>query len=242
MIEAVFISDLHLNPNDTAITRRFESFIQWAASQVKTVYILGDFFHVWPGDDALDDWSCSIASHLSWLSSQGINIYFMRGNRDFLIGEAFAKLASITFLKEPTVITLGVTKVLLMHGDSYCTKDKPHQWFRRLTRNFIFPKLFLKIPYAVRTKIVTALRQHSQSNDRKLPLDMDIVVPVMLRHMVKMRVTVLIHGHIHKPGLTEHDYLGGTYQQYVLSDWDDKPFLMCYDNASGFFFKRLPGG
>ena len=242
MIEAVFISDLHLHPDETAITDRFEIFIQWATGHVKTGYILGDFFHVWPGDDALDTWSQSIAQRLSWLSSKGVALYFMRGNRDFLLGESFAKIASLTLLKEPTVITLGVTKLLLMHGDCYCTKDKGHQWLRRLTRNAIFPYIFLRIPYFIRAKWVNAIRKHSQANHRKPDSDMEIVSSVMLQHMHQMQVTALIHGHIHKPGLTEHRYQGLTYQQYVLSDWDDNPLLLCYDRPNGLYFKPLPRG
>lgn len=241
MIEAVFISDLHLHPDETLITDRFESFIQWASTAVKTVYILGDFFHVWPGDDLLDSWSQSIAARLAWLASKGVQIYLMRGNRDFLLGERFASLGALTLLNEPTVITLGDTKVLLMHGDCYCTKDKGHQWLRRFTRNAIFPALFLKIPATLRRRLVNSLRQHSQSNYQKPEAVMEIVVPVMLKHMCQLQATILIHGHIHQPGLREHRYQGLIYRQYVLSDWDDNPFLMCYDKPNGFYFKRLLG-
>ncbi len=241
MIEAVFISDLHLHPDEIRITERFEAFIQWAALNVKTVYILGDFFHVWPGDDAMDAWSHSIALKLSWLATQGVRIYFMKGNRDFLLGESFAKIASITFLKEPTIITLGTTRVLLMHGDAYCTKDRSHQWLRRLTRNSIFPRIFLSLPYVIRAKLVNSLRQYSQTNDKKPDVAMEIVIPVMLQHMQQMGVTVLVHGHIHKPGLLKHPYQGLTYLQYILSDWDDNPLLMCYDRPNGFYFKRMLG-
>ncbi len=239
MIEAVFISDLHLHPQEKAILERFYRFIEWAASNTKVLYILGDFFHVWPGDDALDDWSLTIASRLSWLASQGVNIYFMHGNRDFLLGARFAKLASMTLLNEPTVIMLGNKKVLLMHGDRYCTKDKGHQWLRRLTRNAIFPALFLRLPYKFRVNLVNKVRQHSQTNRHKPAIYMDIVTSVMLEHMQQMQVQILVHGHIHKPGLTMHEHKGISYQQFVLSDWDDNPLLMCYDRPNGFYFKRF---
>lgn len=239
MIDAVFISDLHLNQQEGAITERFYHFIEWAAFNTKVVYILGDFFHVWPGDDALDDWSESIAKRLSWLASQGVKLFFMHGNRDFLLGERFAKLASITLLNEPTVIMLGDTSVLLAHGDRYCTEDKGHQWLRRLTRNAIFPAIFLRLPYKMRAKLVNKVRQHSQANRTKPTAYMDIVVSVMLEHMQQMGVQILVHGHIHKPGLITHEYQGTSYLQYVLSDWDDNPIFLCYDGANGFYFKRL---
>ena len=239
MIDAVFISDLHLHPEEDDITKRFQRFIEWAASNTKAVYILGDFFHAWPGDDALDSWSEAIAERLMWLTSQGVQLNYMHGNRDFLIGPRFAKLAGMTILTEPTVIQLGDTSVLLVHGDRYCTRDKGHQWLRRLTRNALFPRLFLCLPYFIRSKIVSKVRQHSQTNRSKAPIYMDIVVPDMLEHMQQMHVSILVHGHIHKPGLTTHEHQGKSYQQYVLSDWDDNPLLMCYHSANGFYFSRF---
>ncbi len=242
MIEAVFISDLHLHPQESAITDRFHYFIQWAASNTQSVYILGDFFHVWPGDEALDAWSQSIATQLAWLAARGVKLYFMHGNRDFLLGERFAKLASMTILAEPTVITLDGKSVLLVHGDRYCVRDKGHRWLRRLTRNAIFPALFLRLPYKIRAKLVNKVREHSQANRKKSIPYMDIVTPVMLSHMQQLHVRFLVHGHIHKPGLMTHEYHGENYYQYVLSDWDDIPSLMCYDRANGFYFVRLIGG
>ena len=239
-IEAVFISDLHLHPNETAITERFNRFIQWASTHTRAVYILGDFFHVWPGDDALDDWSRAIAHQLAILHQQGIATYFMQGNRDFLLGDAFAALAGATLLTEPAVITLGDERVLLVHGDRYCILDRGHQWLRRLTRNRVFPWLFLRLPLAFRQYLVNTVRQKSQSNRSKPPAQMDVVATTLLNHMTEMGVNVLIHGHTHKPGLTTHRHEERTDRQYVLSDWDDNPLLMCYDEAKGFYFSLLP--
>ena len=239
MIEAVFISDLHLHPNDSDITQRFHCFIQWAAINTPCVYILGDLFHAWPGDDALDSWSESIAAQFSWLASQGVKLYYMHGNRDFLLGERFAKLACLTVLREPTVINLGGESIALVHGDQYCTNDISHQRFRRLTRNSLFSFLFLRLPYAFRCQLVNKIRMRSQENTSKPPASMDIVVPVMLEHMQKLQVKALIHGHTHRPGHTVHQHGGVDFQHYVLSDWDDNPLLMCYDNPNGFYFNRL---
>ena len=241
MIEAVFISDLHLEPAREDITERFSRFIQWAADHTKQVYILGDFFHAWPGDDALDKWSLAIAEQLSWLASQDVALYFMHGNRDFLLGKRFMQLACLTLLKEPTVITLDKQQVLLMHGDVYCTNDKNHQRLRNLTRNPLFPRLFLKLPYKTRMNLVNSIRKRSQMNRQEYSASMDIVASVMLRHMKQQGVTTLIHGHTHKPGLTRHHYDGADYLQYILSDWDDTPLVMCYDNSKGFYFELLTG-
>lgn len=242
MIDAVFISDLHLHPERHDICKRFDLFIQWASENTRVVYILGDFFHVWAGDDSLEPWSYSIAKQLSWLASKGIKLYFMHGNRDFLIGKRFATLASLTFLPEPTVITLDETKILLVHGDRYCTKDLKHQWLRRLTRNSIFPRFFLCLPRTFRFNLVNRIRQQSQANRDKPASYMDVVALPMLKHMQHMHVNILVHGHTHKPGLTQHEHQGELYQQFVLSDWDDNPMLMCYDKTNGLYFNRMAGG
>jgi UDP-2,3-diacylglucosamine hydrolase len=236
MIDAVFISDLHLHPDNAAITYRFERFIEWASSNARAVYILGDFFHVWPGDDGLDEFSWSIAGQLADLQANGVNVFFMPGNRDFLLGKAFASIAKLILLPDPTVIDLGGEQILLAHGDRYCTRDTGHQWLRRLTRNWFFPKLFMKLPLSRRIKIVNEVRRHSQSNRSKPPLFMEIVVSSMITHMRKLNVRNIIHGHIHVPGKITHQEGGDFFQQYVLSDWDDKPFIMCYDQACGFYF------
>lgn len=236
MIDAVFISDLHLHPDDAAITKRFERFIEWASSHTRVIYILGDFFHVWPGDDGLDEFSRSIARHLADLQSRGVAVFFMPGNRDFLLGEAFASIARFTLLSDPTVIELGGQQILLAHGDRYCTRDKGHQWLRRLTRNWFFPKLFMKLPLSRRMKIVNEVRRHSQSNRGKSPLFMEIVASSMIAHMRQLNVRTIIHGHIHQPGETTHEDGSVFFQQYVLSDWDDNPVVMCYDEACGFYF------
>ena len=240
MIDAVFISDLHLHPDEASITERFQRFIQWASTHTRAVYILGDFFHVWPGDDALDAWSSSIIHQLAGLSQQGVALYFMPGNRDFLLGHAFAALAGITMLKEPSIIRLGDERVLLVHGDRYCTADRGHQWLRRLTRNRVFPRAFMCFPLAFRERLVNTVRTRSQSNRTKPPLQMDVVVTTVLNHMRTLGVHILVHGHTHKPGLTTYVHHGVTYRRYVLSDWDDNPLLMCYDKANGFYFDRLP--
>lgn len=241
MIEAVFISDLHLHPDETAITERFKAFVSWAANNTCTVYILGDFFHVWPGDDALDEWSNSIVERLAWLSDQGVIVYFMPGNRDFLLGDGFAKRAKVIKLTEPTIITLSNERVLLVHGDRYCTLDKGHQRLRKLTRNRIFPMIFLRLPLSVRAGLVNKVRESSQANRNKPAIQMDVVASDLLTHMQQLKVNTLVHGHTHKPGVTTHKVEGVSYQQYVLSDWDDKPQILCYDKSTGFYFMQLMG-
>jgi len=238
-VEAVFISDLHLHPAESKIEARFNDFIAWAAVNTKAVYILGDFFHAWSGDDGMDDWSRSIASQLKGLSEQRVALYYLHGNRDFLLGQDFAKAAGMTILPEPYVIELGDSKVLLVHGDRYCTNDLSHQRFRRITRSPWFARLFLRLPLHFRKRMVAKVRQHSQENYSKTAEQMDIVLEPMLSHMVEHGLTILIHGHTHKPGLSNHLYNSGEYKQYVLSDWDDSPQMLCYYKSKGFEFAHL---
>ncbi|KTC86715.1 UDP-2,3-diacylglucosamine diphosphatase [Legionella brunensis] len=253
MLDAVFISDLHLHPAEAEINARFNAFIDWAAAHTKAVYILGDFFHAWPGDDGLDAWSKTIAQRLAWLAQQKVLIYYLHGNRDFLLGKKFADLAGMTILSEPAILTfdsdirplskhaaveLQKKSIMLAHGDRYCTLDKAHQRFRRLTRNRWFAKIFLCLPFSLRNKIVNKVRQHSQTNRTKTAIEMDVVVESMLQHMLKQHINILVHGHTHKPGLINYQYNNSIYQQYVLSDWDESPSLLCYDNTNGFNFIR----
>lgn len=239
MINVVFISDLHLHPEDQKIQERFNQFLEWAKGSVKNVYILGDFFHSWAGDDSIDEWSRGIARQLYSLKNQGINIYYMHGNRDFLLGSDFAQLAGWTILSEPTVLQLDQEKILLVHGDRYCTKDLAHQRFRRLTRNQVFPYLFLKLPLKLRQRLVHQVRYRSQMNQNKSQEEMDVVSAAVIQHMVHYQVTQLIHGHTHKPGLTIYHNNLEKLRRYVLSDWDDKPQLLCYDNTKGLCFIHM---
>lgn len=238
MIDAVFISDLHLHPDDKNILARFNDFIIWARASVKTIYILGDFFHAWAGDDSINDWSVNIAKELHSLSAAGISLYYMHGNRDFLLGDVFAQLAGWKILHEPTIIQLGQEKVLLVHGDRYCTKDKPHQRFRLLTRNKLFTTLFLSLPLSYRERLVNKVRTLSQSNNTKSMEEMDVVPEAVIKHMSHYKITTLIHGHTHKPGLTTYTNNSQELKRYVLSDWDDIPKILCYDHTKGVYFTQ----
>lgn len=239
MIQAVFISDLHLHPNDLGIKGRFDAFVDWAKNSVKSIYILGDFFHVWAGDDSTTEWSLGIAQQLKSLADLGISLFYMPGNRDFLVGKQFASLAGWTPLTEPYIIQLGDTKVLLVHGDRYCTKDISHQRFRLLTRNRLFSAIFLNLPLRFRNRMVKKIRGMSQKNTSKTLAEMDVVDAVILKSMEQYKVSILIHGHTHRPNTHKYIISGNNFTRYVLSDWDDSPQLLCYDNTKGFYFNHL---
>lgn len=239
MIDAVFISDLHLHPDDKSIQIRFNTFISWAKTSVKQVYILGDFFHSWAGDDAMDEWSKGIAQELRNLVEHGVSIFYMHGNRDFLLGDAFAALAGWTMLQEPAIVELGNETVLLAHGDRYCTKDKAHQRFRRLTRNKWFPVLFLKLSLNIRNKLVSKVRTISKESYGKKTELMDVVDKAVVQHMMRHKVHTLIHGHTHKSSVIRYEYKKNQLKRYVLSDWDDTPRVLCYHNTMGLYFIQI---
>lgn len=234
--DVVFISDLHLNPEEPQLINRFNAFIEWALNNTRSVYVLGDLFHVWAGDDCAPQWSLAIAQQFHRLVDHGIQLHFMPGNRDFLLGKTFAKLAGFQVLQDPTVINLDNDVLLLAHGDAYCVLDKAHQRFRRLTRNALFIFVFLRLPIKWRQRLVMQVREQSQRNHKQLPVQWDVVPEALIRDMRHHHVQILVHGHTHKPGLTSHQYEGQVYQQFVLSDWDDSPRILGYNKTSGFKF------
>ncbi|KTC69369.1 UDP-2,3-diacylglucosamine hydrolase [Legionella birminghamensis] len=241
MLEAVFISDLHLHPDEKGITRRFEAFLAWISTNPsRKLFILGDFFHAWAGDDSLDSWSEGIAESLAKLTALGIDTFYMHGNRDFLIGSKFIKKAGLKLLPDPAIIELDGQRILLSHGDRYCTLDKAHQRFRRLTRNRLFNILFLSLPLSFRNRMVESVRQQSQSN-RSLSYDvMDVVAETCIKEMQAYHAPVLIHGHTHKPATSEYRVSeSSVLLRYVLSDWDNTPKFLCFDEKRGLEYVDL---
>ena len=234
MIQAVFISDLHLHPEDSDLLARFDAWLQWAVENVQTVYILGDFFHAWAGDDAMDAWSGSIADRLARFAQHGIGVFFMPGNRDFLLGDAFLKRAKMQLMREPFIVNFGAKRVLLTHGDGYCRDDRLHQWFRWVTRNPWFVSMFLRLPLTWRLALVRGVRARSMR--RVQGASSDVVVSVLLDDALRHQADVVIHGHTHRPTMVEHDRLGLKVQHMVLSDWDANPWVLCYNPPKGFYW------
>lgn len=239
MKEAVFISDLHLGPDTAAITEKFRRFSRWIIGRTKRLYILGDFFHAWPGDDLHEAWLQVVSDHLKYIASSNIKVFFMVGNRDFLLGQRFCEKNNMQLIKEPYFLDFTAQSTLLSHGDRYCTKDISHQWFRRFTRNAVFKSLFCALPIAMRKRIVSGVRQHSQSQKQAKRIVGDVCKEAVMHHLLQHKCTALIHGHTHKPALhkiiSNHQLL----TRYVLSDWDDKVIFLCYDKAKGYNFVHL---
>lgn len=241
-MRSLFISDLHLTPGRPDITRAFLRFLEQDAPNAQHLYILGDFFEYWTGDDMMDEFHHQIASALKALSDKGVPISFMHGNRDFLVGKRFCQLAGCTLQKDPSVIQLGDKPVLLMHGDSLCTRDIGYMRYRRIIQNPLVKCLLVRLPKSYRRNMAEKLRENSKANNGKKPLTiMDVTPEAVVSEMARHQVPTLIHGHTHRAAI--HDLsdkaLPENAQRIVLGDWDTFGWMLIHDE-SGFDLQSFP--
>lgn len=230
----LLISDLHLEEERPDITRAFLHFLATRASQAEALYILGDFFEVWIGDDAMTPFQQSIADALRALSERGTRIYLMHGNRDFMLGKGFCRAAGCTLLGDPSVVALGGERVLLMHGDSLCTRDEGYMRLRRLLRNPLSLFILRHLPLSTRRKLARKLRNESRAQTRMKASDIIDVTPELIpRVLAEHGVRILIHGHTHRPATHELDVDGHTARRIVLGDWDQQGWALQVDE-NGF--------
>lgn len=217
----LFISDLHLEESRPDITEAFLGFLDGTASGVDQLYILGDFFEAWIGDDERTPLQEQIAAALRKLRDSGTDIFLMHGNRDFLIGEDFCKRAGATLLDDPTVIDLHGTPTLLMHGDSLCTADVEYQKFRANMRNPQWQQMILQRPLEDRQQMARQLREISMAkNQSKEEFIMDVTPEEVVKDMEAHGVQRMIHGHTHRPAVHELTANGLPAKRIVLGDWD----------------------
>lgn len=229
----LLISDLHLEEERPDITRAFLHFLQTRARQAEALYILGDFFEVWIGDDGMSPFQHSIARALRELSDTGTRIFLMHGNRDFLIGRAFCREAGCTLLKDPSIVRFNGEPVLLMHGDSLCTLDVGYMKLRRLLRNPLSLFILRNLPLSTRHKLARKLRNESRAQTSMKAREIIDVTPAEVpRIMAKHGVRTLIHGHTHRPAVHELDVSGQPARRIVLGDWDKQGWALQVD-ASG---------
>ncbi len=230
----LLISDLHLEVERPDITRAFLHFLATRACQAKALYILGDFFEVWIGDDAMTPFQQSIADALRALSERGTRIYLMHGNRDFMLGKGFCRAAGCTLLGDPSVVELGGERVLLMHGDSLCTRDEGYMRLRRLLRNPLSLFILRNLPLSTRRKLARKLRNGSRTQTRMKASDIIDVTPELIpRVLAEHGVRTLIHGHTHRPATHELEVDGRPARRIVLGDWDQQGWALQVDE-SGF--------
>ncbi|WOX05419.1 UDP-2,3-diacylglucosamine diphosphatase [Microbulbifer pacificus] len=226
------ISDLHLDESRPDITRGFFDFLQGPAANADALYILGDFFEVWIGDDDDAPLPREVAHQLKAYSDRGPRVYFMHGNRDFLLGKEYADRCGAELLPDPSVIELAGQPVLLMHGDSLCTLDQEYMAFRQQARNPMWQQALLAKPLEERRQIATQIRAVSKSmNSRKAEDIMDVTPDEVTNAMAEHGVRTLIHGHTHRPARHALTVEGETAERIVLGDWGTQGWCIRADES-----------
>ncbi|MGK5058624.1 UDP-2,3-diacylglucosamine diphosphatase [Janthinobacterium sp. LB2P49] len=218
MPAALFISDLHLQSSHPRTSAAFLSFLEHHAQYAQALYLLGDLFEYWAGDDDLEDpFNARMTAAIRAVSDAGVHVYWIAGNRDFLVGSGFAAAAGATLLSEPHVATIAGQRIVLLHGDAECTKDVQYMEFRSMVRQPAWQKQFLSMPLAQRKAIIDGLRQSSREHNGEKSMDiMDVTADAVAQVFAEHASTVMIHGHTHRPALHQVD----NTLRYVLPDWE----------------------
>jgi UDP-2,3-diacylglucosamine hydrolase len=238
----LFVSDLHLCPSRPGTCALFLNFLERQARGAEALYILGDLFEYWAGDDDLGDpFNAAIGAGLARLAGSGTAVHFLAGNRDFLIGPAFAAATGVTLLDEPCLVTIAGLSTLLLHGDSLCTDDADYQRFRTQVRSADWRRNFLGQPLAARKAQIEAMRTRSESEKRRKPMAiMDVNAEAVSESLRQAGWPPrLVHGHTHRPARHALTVDGRHCERWVLAAWDDTPAYLAVD-ASGCH-SRLAG-
>ncbi len=236
-----FISDLHLQNTEPKIVYAFLNFLKEYAAQAEALYILGDFFESWIGDDDNTILAKQIKNALQTLTKSGVLVYFMHGNRDFLIGQRFAHETGIKLLTDPTLLELYGKKILLMHGDLLCIDDIKYQQFRQQVHNPTFQKWVLCLPLWVRRTLAAWARYKSKKHTGKTNLMLqDVNQQEVSRVMQHHDADILIHGHTHRPAVHNITLENKNAERMVLAAWHDTGHYLCLDASGKFRTGSLP--
>jgi UDP-2,3-diacylglucosamine hydrolase len=220
LVATLFIADLHLQTEEPAITAGFLRFLQGEARSADALYILGDLFEAWIGDDDPNPLHREIAAAIKALVDSGVPCFFIHGNRDFLIGKRFARESGMTLLPEEQVLDLYGRQVLIMHGDTLCTDDTGYLAFRAKVHTPWIQTLFLALPLFIRNRIAAKMRAGSKAaNSSKSLSIMDVNPQAVIEVMEKHRVQWLIHGHTHRPDVHTLSANGEPAHRVVLGAW-----------------------
>jgi UDP-2,3-diacylglucosamine hydrolase len=238
---SLFISDLHLCESRPTIIEAFALFLKQVAADADALYILGDLFEYWAGDDAIQTGvHAQTIDALNQLSQQGVKVYLMHGNRDFLLGDVFSKATNCTILPDPSLISLHGQSILISHGDVLCTDDITYQQFRNEVRTDTWKAQFLSQPLSSRIAYIESIRAKSeQEKSTKLMGIMDVNVSAVTALLKKYNYpSTLVHGHTHRPMKHSHQINGHHCDRWVLGDWYDQGSYLRFDNQ-GFHEHRL---
>lgn len=219
---AFFVSDVHLQSSLPRTTQAFLAFLRERATSAQQLYLLGDMFEYWAGDDDLDSpYNRKIADAIREVSDSGVSVFWIGGNRDFLLGKAFADNTGVTLLPDPFVASIAGHRIVLTHGDEQCTEDHGYMAFRAQVRQAEWQRQFLAIPLAQRKAIIEGMRSGSREAQRDKSYEiMDVNAEAIASLYAATDTSIMIHGHTHRPAT--HDYQdGGTKRvRHVLPDWD----------------------
>ena len=237
LMTTLFISDLHLDAARPTITELFGRFLREDARGADALYILGDLFEVWVGDDDPSDTGAFVASGLRALSDAGTPVFFIRGNRDFLLGDDYARRAGMAILPDPAVVMLYGKPTLLMHGDTLCTDDVAYQAFRAQTRNPQWQAQFLAQPLAARLVFAQQARAASKAHqcglrdNGTMETITDVAPTTVDGALARFRIDTLIHGHTHRPAVHALAVEGRRCERIVLGDWYEQGSVLRVDTA-----------
>jgi UDP-2,3-diacylglucosamine hydrolase len=236
---SLFISDLHLQESTPHITQWFLDLLQRETGHAEALYILGDFFEAWIGDDDYTPYNQQIIEALKQASKQGLKIYIMVGNRDFLLSTGFTRMTGSLFIADPTVINLYGKSLLLTHGDALCTLDTRYQKLRCWTHSPLMQAIALMSPLSVRRYFRDKMRQQSRSHYARLNSNLaDATEEAVLAAFDKNPAEYMIHGHTHKPNIHTHQLPNGkTVQRIVLDAWFDKSSALYWYEDGKFELK-----
>jgi UDP-2,3-diacylglucosamine hydrolase len=215
---ALFISDLHLQPAHPATSAAFFDFLERHARRAQQLYLLGDLFEYWAGDDDIDDpYHQQIIAALRAVSDAGVTVHWIAGNRDFLVGAKFAAAANVMLLPETWVAEIAGLRVVVLHGDAQCTEDIKYQEFRAMVRQPAWQQQFTAMPLAQRKAIIAGLRADSRKEQGNKSYEIMDVTPQAIADVFEQTGTdIMIHGHTHRPALHVVD----GKRRYVLPDWE----------------------
>lgn len=230
-----FISDIHLHAESKAQAKLLLEFLQTRGKTADAIYILGDLFAIWLGDDLDEPYSVALVNALQELAAQKVPLYFMRGNRDFLVGKRFCQASGCKLLKDPCKIDLYGQTVLLTHGDQLCTLDMSYQKFRRIVQNPILKNIFLLLPLKTRKKLGAWIK--SKSHRPKDPVTYDVAQSSVNAWFKQHNVQTMIHGHTHMPAIHNID----ATQRFVLGDWTTHSAKILVANKDGIVLEELLG-